>query len=145
VYSYSGKLLNPWRLEVGDLDADGSPEILVGVKKTTWNLPFLHTTIFVLGFNGHQVYRKWTGSTLGRPLLDFCVGDGKLYTLERSVDGQLELSSNLWTGFGFRKQTVWGHWRKAEALKFKDHRLYFRGNGVSVTVDPRGAGPQSLN
>ena len=142
VVRYPGKLLNPWRLEVGDVDADGAPEILVGVKKKTWNLPFPHTTLFVLGFDGRKLYRKWTGSTLGRPLLDFCVGEGRLFSLEQRMDHQIELSSNLWTGFGFRKERVIGRWTKAEALKFKDHRLYLRAREGLISVDTKGSAVQ---
>jgi hypothetical protein len=127
VSRYDGKLPGAWRLEATELG--GRAAILVGVNKRTWNLPFPHRTIFVLGFDGHSVYRRWTGSTMGRPLIDFCVGTGRVFTLERRLDGRVELSSNLWNGFGFRKEARLGHWSRADHL-----RLGSGGDRLEVEV-----------
>ncbi len=62
---------HPWKLEVADVDGRGQA-IVVGVNKKTHNLPFPHRTLFLYSFNGQELKRKWTGSTMGRPLLDFC-------------------------------------------------------------------------
>ncbi|MFT2543520.1 hypothetical protein ACMWP9_36640, partial [Escherichia coli] len=67
------------------------PDIAVGVNKPTHNLPFPHKTIFIMRFDGKRIVRKWAGSTMGRPLLEFGFApkvQGKsqyLFTLEKRL------------------------------------------------------------
>src|SRR5471030_1122721 len=63
---------HPWALQVADVDGDGDDEMAIGLTKPTKYLPFPHRTLFIMRFDGKQIIRKWAGSTLGRPLLEFC-------------------------------------------------------------------------
>lgn len=99
------KRYHPWRLEVADVDGHGEA-IAVGVDKPTHNLRFRHRTLFLINFDGHALQRKWTGSSLGRPLLDFCFSPTvpqHLVSLERCLDGRVAVTAYHWVGFGFRK------------------------------------------
>jgi hypothetical protein len=96
---------HPWCLQIADVDGRGAA-IAVGVDKPTHNIRFAHRTLFLISFDGHQLKRKWTGSTMGRPLLEFCFAPGvpqRLVTLETCMDDRVALSSYHWSGFGFRK------------------------------------------
>lgn len=131
---YDGKLPKPWRIEAGRLKGVQDWVILVGVNKKTWNLPFAHKTIFALGFDGHHVFRRWTGSTMGRPLVDFCLWKDELVTLEKRHDQRMELTVNHWNGFGFRKGAKLGDWASADNLKSNAGRLYLRADGHEIDV-----------
>ncbi len=124
------KSFHPWALQIVDVDGDDVDEIAVGVTKSTPNLRFPHKTLFIMRFDGHEIYRKWTGSTMGRPLLEFCFSPkerGKpqvLFTLEKTMDGQVALSANKWIGFGFQKIGVQRSWRNAQGLRCQETSLY---------------------
>lgn len=103
--------LNPWKIRVGDVDGDGVPELAVGVFKPTRFIPKPHRTIFVFTFTGKKIVKKWMGSSMGRPLLDFCFKSPqksewqRLLTLQRTLQNEVSLNQWKWKGFGFRLET----------------------------------------
>ena len=129
-----------WALEVADVDGSGVDSIVVGLTKPTKYLPFPHRTIFVMKFDGHKISRKWAGSSMGRPLLEFCFGPkslGKpqtLFTLERRLDGKAALCGNRWTGFGFAKVGEEKAWNSASDLRCEGARLILVANGRWIAL-----------
>ena len=138
------KSFTPWKLQIVDVDGDDVDEIAVGVTKTTPNLPFRHRTLFILRFDGEKIGRKWTGSTMGRPLIDFCFGPKRqgrpqvLFTLEKRLDGWTALSAHEWTGFGFRKVGRQQAWQEANGLRCDGDRLILQANHQQVAVAWKG-------
>ena len=129
---------HPWALEVADVDGSGVDSIVVGLTKPTKYLPFPHRTIFVMKFDGHKISRKWAGSSMGRPLLEFCFGPKSLgnpqalFTLERRFDGKAALRGNRWTGFGFVKVGEEKAWNSASGLRCEGARLILVANGRRI-------------
>lgn len=134
------KSFTPWSLQVADVDGGGRDEICVGLTKSTHQFDFRHRTLFVMRFDGEQIFRKWAGSTLGRPLLEYCFGPkepGKpqiLFTLESKLDGSVALSANRWMGFGFRKLGAERIWKRADSLRLESESLILRANGERVSI-----------
>jgi hypothetical protein len=127
---------HPWTTQIADVDGHGET-IAVGVSKPTHNLHFAHRTLFLISFDGHELKRKWTGSTMGRPLVDFCfspVKPQRLVTLETCLDGRIALSSYHWSGFGFRKDRE-RLWRSASSLHPSPHHLTLRADGHQVSLN----------
>jgi hypothetical protein len=132
----------PWKLQVGDVDGDGYPDLLVGVVKATHQLHARHTTLFVYTFNGREIRRKWLGSTMGRPLLDYTLGkagtDGwqPLFTLERTLDGNASLSRYRWRVFGFHRNSSQLTWKNAIHLRSIHGMITLDANGRRFALNP---------
>ncbi len=98
----------PWHLEIGDVDGDRAPEILVGVRKKSPLDPVTANRSFFYDWDGRFIRPKWLGSRLARRFSDLALadldGDGRaeLYALERLERGKVRISAYRWGGFGFR-------------------------------------------
>lgn len=106
-YDASFQKVNPWKVQVCDVDGDGKMEVSLGVYTLAKYHPVYAKRPFLYEFHNHQLYPKWLGSRLSRPFDDylFCDVDGdkkdELISVETTRDGKKELNAYKWTGFGF--------------------------------------------
>lgn len=97
---------NPWKVLAGDVDGDGTSEVLFAVYKKSRFHPVFANRLFVFGWDGHQLYPKWLGSRLSRPFFDLALAKTEehaceLLALEAQEDGGRRIMSYRWCGFGF--------------------------------------------
>lgn len=107
VYKGSFKNINPWKVQVCDVDGDGEMEISLGAyTKAVFN-PIYAKRPFIYNFIENNLYPKWLGSRLSKQFDGYVFndmdGDGKdeLIAIEILSDNQKELNSYKWKGFGF--------------------------------------------
>ncbi len=109
--------LKPWKLQVGDVDGDGSDDLMVGVYKKARFHPVMAKRPFIYGWDGRTMYPKWLGSRLSRPFTDFVLADfgsgARIVAVEETVDGARELSVYKWDGFGVTRE--WSGARSKES------------------------------
>jgi len=91
-----------YQFRTGDVDGDGVEEALVGVVKATRFYPDMGNRLFVFKNRDGRVRPLWMGSRLGEEIVDFCVADGKLISIERCRNGQYNLDEWEWSRFGPR-------------------------------------------
>lgn len=141
--SYLKSSYRPWKLEVADVEGDGLPEIAIGVVRRTRNKPFDHNCLFIMRFDGKRLVKKWMGSSMGRPLLDFHFGSsarGKpavLYTLERTLEDRVALSGWDWDGFGFKKHKREYVWDAVSDVEWRSKSLILTIVGRRVILGPK--------
>ncbi|MDP4206790.1 MAG: hypothetical protein Q8859_12435 [Bacteroidota bacterium] len=93
-----------YRTEIGDIDGDGSQDILIGVIKTTRFDPHLAKRIFI--FKNYEGYPRplWLGSRVSQPLIDFRVkksnNKSAILTIEKEKNGTVLVAEYTWKGFG---------------------------------------------
>ena len=125
--------LNPWKIQIADVDGDGEEEIAVGVYKKARFHPVMAKRLFVYGWDGRDAYPKWLGSRLSRPFKDFTFadsGDGtKLIAIEETKDGWNELAVYRWDGFGFTRE-----WTGCRARQLSDLSVRASPGGQTITV-----------
>lgn len=99
--------LNPWKLEIADVDGDGQPEICLGVYKKSPRDPIMAKRSFFYNWDGTRMVPKWLGSRLARRFDDFTLADlnhdgwDELVSLEVAPKGMHRLSIYRWKSFGF--------------------------------------------
>ena len=93
-----------YRFQVGDINADGSEDILVGVIKTTRFDPEKGRRLFI--FKNYQGFVRplWLGSSLGQPLVDFQLvhtEEGpRVRSIEKEKSGKYLVAEYKWRSFG---------------------------------------------
>lgn len=99
--------LNPWKLQVADVDADGKKEIALGVWKKSPKDPIMAKRVFIYNWDGKQMRPKWLGSKLSRRFEDFKFRDinndgwDELLALEVSPHKPNRVGIYRWKSFGF--------------------------------------------
>ena len=95
-----------YQFRTGDVDGDGVEEALVGVVKSTRFYPEKGNRLFVFKNRDGRVRPLWMGSRLGEELVDFCVADGKLLSIEKCRNGQYNLDESASNDAG-TDNTTW--------------------------------------
>lgn len=130
-YEESFQKLNPWKVQVCDVDGDGQKEVSLGVYTMAKYHRVYAKRPFLYYFHKNKLYPKWLGSRLSQPFDDyiFCDVDGnkmdELISIETMRDGKKELDAYQWKGFGFESIGVSEEYAQMGGLK---------ANGKAVTV-----------
>lgn len=99
--------LNPWKVQLADVDSRPGVEVVVGVWKTSPRDPVMARRPFVYGWNGRRLVPKWLGSRLSRRFTDMAVGDvdcdgrNELVSLEVAPGKRNRVAVYRWFSFGF--------------------------------------------
>ena len=89
-----------YRWCTGDVDGDGTDEVLVGVTKTTRFDPNLARRLFIFKNLDGMIRPMWMGSQLGGILQDFRFTDGFIRSMEMTTDSSYVVAAYKWSGFG---------------------------------------------
>lgn len=98
--------LNPWKLQIGDVDGDGIKEIIVGVWKKSPKDTIWAKRTFIYSWNGKRLMPMWLGSRLSRRFDDFTVSDvdhdgkAELIALEIAPRNKHRVAVYRWKSFG---------------------------------------------
>jgi hypothetical protein len=128
----------PWKIEIADVDGDGISEIIVGIIKPTKFFPKPHNCLFIYGWNGKEIYKKWLGSSLSRPFSDFIFADldglkgDELIALETTLDGKKRLAIYRWNSFGFTLERQFGDWQTAKILRAENGKIWLEADGEKI-------------
>ena len=96
-----------YRLDGGDLDGDGMPEVCLGVENATryWHQRARRIHIYRL-YHGRYIRPLWLGSRVGSELDDFEVcrdsTPAVIHTFERKADGSPVCREYVLEGFGLQ-------------------------------------------
>ena len=131
-----------YQFRTGDVDGDGVVEALVGVVKSTRYFPEKENRLFVFKNRDGRIRPLWLGSRLGEELVDFCVSDGKLISIEKCKNGLYNLDEWEWSRFGPRFSRYIITNATTEEVK-QTFNQYEKNTGHSPTVDahPHGMEP----
>ena len=89
-----------YQMAVGDVDGDGSEDVLVGVVKTTRFDPVMARRLFIFKNHHGRIRALWMGSRLGGILEDFRFRNGHVVTLQSTTDGRYVVLEHEWRKFG---------------------------------------------
>ena len=133
-----------YQFRVGDVDGDGIEEALVGVVKSTRFFPEKGNRLFVFKNRDGRVRPLWMGSRLGEELVDYCVADGKLLSIEKCRNGQYNLDEWEWSRFGprFSKYILTNATLEEVNQTFNQ---YEKNSGHSRAVDAHPHGMEPTN
>jgi hypothetical protein len=99
--------MNPWKVQVCDVDGDGQGEISIAMYKTTVFNSVMAKRPYIYSWKNGTTTPKWRGSRLSRPFDDYiftdidCDGADEIIAIEMLEDGRKVLNSYKWKGFGF--------------------------------------------
>lgn len=107
IYENDFKDLMPWKIEVADIDADNTKEILIAVNKTTHLDKEIKNRMFIFNYQDNILVKKWTGSQIAGVWRNFYVGDllsapgDELIFIQELDGGKEKVSIYLWFDFSF--------------------------------------------
>ena len=132
--------LNPWKLQIADVDDDGKCEIVVGVWKKSPKDPVMAKRTFVYSWDGRRMLPKWLGSRLSRRFDDFALCDinrdgwDELLALEICANGKHRVSAYRWQVFGFDWLGCSSEVSGLQGLDFANGRPVVRAYGYKMDV-----------
>jgi hypothetical protein len=96
------------------------------------------------GFDGEKGTKKWLGSTLGRPFIDYCFLEAKdgvkdvtlLVTIDQLLNGKLCFAWRTWTGFGYRLRGETGSWTSSKIVSVAPGQAIVEADGRRLTLSP---------
>lgn len=96
-----------YRFDYGDIWGDSTPEIVVGVEKSTRFDPVVRKRLFLYRIADNLYIRPlWLGSRMGGPLYDFRVdrscSPARVRTIEQEPSGKYLVCEYRWRGFGLK-------------------------------------------
>lgn len=91
-----------YRLQQGDLNGDGVPEVMVGVIKATRFYPQPARRLFIFKNYHGQIRPLWLGSRLAGILEDFCYHSGAVVSLEHNAANRWYVCRYVLAKFGLR-------------------------------------------
>jgi hypothetical protein len=106
-YEREFKELNPWKIQICDVDGDKRKEIALGVYKEANFHPIMAKRPFLYNWDKEDIVPMWRGSRLSRPFEDYIFfdidADGKdeIIAIERLQEGEALINAYRWAGFGF--------------------------------------------
>lgn len=102
--------INPWKIEICELDGDEKPEIFIAVHKATYYYKDVENRPFFFNFVDGKLVKKWTGSKVRAPFTDAyfedLTGSGRdeWIVVEEAESGKAIIAVYYWFGFGFTLQ-----------------------------------------
>lgn len=136
VFDQSYKKVNPWKVQVCDVDGDGEKEIALGVYTKAEYHPVFAKRLFIYYYHDCKLYPKWLGSRLSRPFDDYTFYDidydgmDEVISIEYCKDQKKQLNSYKWKGFGFESAGVSREYDDILDLKTND-----KGVAANVVIN----------
>lgn len=133
---YDLETLKPWKVQVMDVDGDGTKEISIGVYKTAKFHPFMAKRPFIYNWDKDGISPKWLGSRLSRPFDDYIFSDidedgmEELISIELLSNGRKVINSYKWKSFGFEGMGESRNFQDITALQKQDSGE----NGISMAA-----------
>lgn len=135
--------LNPWKLQLGDVDGDGRPEVIAGVWKKSPRDPVMAKRTFVYYWNGKRLCPLWLGSRLSRRFDDFMVADvdgdnrAEIVALEVAPEGSHRVSVYRKRSFGFEWAGCSKDLGGVGSVKAESNRIVVNGRGGTLVLQYR--------
>lgn len=107
MYTRTFKDMNPWKVEICDIDNNAYKELTIGMYKKTRYHPVMAKRPYVYLFKDKKMYPKWRGSRLARPFEDYVFYDidsdgmDEIVSIEHTRSKRMVISVYEWIGFGF--------------------------------------------
>jgi hypothetical protein len=93
-----------YHFELGDVNGDGRPEILLGVIKPTHFHPEVAKRLFIYKIDDGKIRPMWMGSQVSHPIVDFRYikvgGQPFIKTIEKEKNNLYLVAEYEWEGFG---------------------------------------------
>lgn len=147
IYDNNFLELKPWKLELADVDGDGTKEIIIAVRKTTHFDQQERNRLFIFNFDGEKLYKKWTGSQIAGNWTNFYVGDllsipgDELIFIQQLENKEERLCIYYWLEFGFVQLAESDSYNQIENFKITGdnrieitHRIRNKTENISLTV-----------
>jgi hypothetical protein len=93
-----------YHFELGDIDNDGIPDILLGVIKTTHFHPEMAKRLFIYKIDNGRIRPMWLGSKISHEIVDFRFISVKKKSFVKSIEKEQNntylVAEYKWKGFG---------------------------------------------
>ncbi|MCT4594430.1 MAG: VCBS repeat-containing protein [Anaeromicrobium sp.] len=107
IYTKDFSILNPWKVQICNVDGDNVKEVSIGVYKKSKYHPVMAKRPFIYEYKNKKLFPKWRGSRLSKPFEDYIFVDvnkdnrHEIAAIELLKNGKKVFSCYKWKGFGF--------------------------------------------